>query len=79
MLDVVAPLDAEGHAACGVECEEAARDAYAPLVPRALVLQPRRLLLLRLAVGALEHHRLPLPVQPRHSDELPLLLRDQEL
>ena len=76
MFNVVASFEAERHAAYGIASEEAARYAHAPLVSRALMLQPRARLLLILAVGALEQHGVAFAVQTRHADELPLLLRD---
>jgi len=74
MLDVVAPLDAEGHTTNGIAAKKAAYDAHAPLVSSALIFKTGSLLSFVLAMWTLEEHGLSLPKEARNSYEFPLFL-----
>lgn len=74
MLNVVAPLDAEGDTANGIAAKETASDAHAPLVSCAFILKPSSLLSFILTMRAFKEHGLSLPKEARNSYELPLLL-----
>ena len=75
MLYVVTALDAERNATDRVACEKAHDNAGAPLIPSALVLQFRSLLLM--AIRAFDFEGCPAAKQSRHPDESSLLLGNQ--
>ena len=79
MLHVVAPLYAEGYTTYRIAPEEAACDAHAPLITRALILQAGALLPLVFTMRTLEEHRAPFAKESRNSYEFSLLLCKKEL
>lgn len=79
MLDVVAPLDTERHAAEGVAPKEAEGDAGTPLISGALVLKLGSLFSIGFAMRTFKQHWRPFPKEPWHPNKLPLLFCNEEL